>query len=86
MTASQASIREKESRSSNAKVHLSSPEHEYYAVTDSEGSFSIWPVPAGKYSFAVRGWGEHQLEVKSWDRGKINRPGLVFSRHKNASC
>jgi hypothetical protein len=41
------------------------------------------PVPAGKYSVTVKGWGERQLEVKGWQRGKINRPGLFFSRHKN---
>jgi hypothetical protein len=56
---------------------------EYKAVTDVEGRFSIWPVPAGKYSFAIKGWGEHQLEVKGWQRGKINRPVLFFSRHKD---
>jgi len=64
-------------------VHLSSSDREYNAVTDGEGRFSIWPVPAGKYSFAVKGWGERRLEVKKWQRGKINRPGLVFSKHKN---
>lgn len=67
----------------HAKVHLSSSDREYNAVTDDEGRFSIWPVAAGKYSFAVRGWGERQLEVKSWNRGKINRPGLSFLKHKN---
>jgi hypothetical protein len=67
----------------HATVHLSSSDREYNAVTDGEGRFSIWPVPAGEYSFAVKDWGEHQLEVKSWQRGKINRPGLVFSKHKN---
>jgi hypothetical protein len=67
----------------HATVHLSSSDREYNAVTDVEGRFSIWPVPAGKYSFAVKGWGERQLEVTGWQRGKINRPGLFFSRHKN---
>jgi len=66
-----------------ATVHLSSSDREYNAVTNGEGRFSIWPVPAGKYSFAVKGWGERQLEVKGWQRGKINRPGLFFSRHEN---
>src|SRR6266478_3487530 len=54
----------------HATVHLSSSDREYNPVTDGEGRFSIWPVPAGKYSFAVKGWGEHQLEVKRWRRGK----------------
>ena len=67
----------------HAKVQLSSSDREYNAVTDGEGRFSIWPVPVGRYSFAVKGWGERRLEVKSWQRGKINHPGLLFSRHKN---
>jgi len=67
----------------HATVHLSSSDHEYNAVTDDQGKFSIWPVPAGKYSFAVKSWGEHQLEVTGWQRGGINHPGLFFSRHKN---
>lgn len=67
----------------HAPVHLSSSNREYNAVTDGEGRFSIWPVPAGNYSFAVQGWGEHQVEVKGWQRRKINRPGLLFWRHKN---
>ena len=67
----------------HAPVHLSSSDREYNAVTDDEGRFSIWPVPAGTYSFAVKGWGKRQLEVKSWQRGRINRPGIVFSKHGN---
>ena len=67
----------------HAKVQLSSSDREYNAVTDGEGRFSIWPVPAGRYSFAVKGWGERRLEVKSWQRGKVNRPNPLFSRHKN---
>jgi hypothetical protein len=67
----------------HATVRLSSSDREYNAVTNGEGRFSIWPVPAGEYSFAVKGWGERQLEVKGWQRGKINRPGLFFSRQKN---
>ena len=67
----------------HARVHLSSSAREYNAVTDGEGRFSIWPVAGGKYLFAVKGWGGHQLEVTNWHRGKINRPGLFFSRHKN---
>lgn len=66
----------------HVKVHLASSDREYNAVTDGEGRFSIWPVQLGKYSFAVEGWGEGELEVKGWHRGKINRPGLLFSRHK----
>jgi Carboxypeptidase regulatory-like domain len=67
----------------HATVHLSSSDREFSAVTDGEGRFSIWPVPVGKYSFAVKGWGERHLEVKGWQRGKINRAGLLFSKHKN---
>jgi len=67
----------------HAKVHLASSEHEYNAIRDGDGRFSIWPVPLGKYSFAVKGWGEAELEVKGWHRGKINRPALLFWRHKN---
>lgn len=66
----------------HATVHLSSSDHEYRAVTDKDGRFSIWPVPVGKYSFAVKGWGESELEVHGWHRGGINRPGLLFSKHK----
>jgi hypothetical protein len=61
---------------------LSSPDHEYRAVTDSDGGFSIWPVPVGKYSFAVKGWGEGELEVQGWDHRGIHRPALLFSKHK----
>jgi len=67
----------------HAKVHLASSDREYNAVTDGDGRFSIWPVPLGKYSFAVKGWGEGDLEVKGWHRRKINRPAILFSRHKN---
>jgi hypothetical protein len=67
----------------HATVQLLSSDHEYKAVTDGEGRFSIWPVPTGEYSFAVKGWGERRLEVKSWRRGKINHPALLFSKHKN---
>ncbi len=35
-----------------------------------EGRFSIWPVPAGKYSFGRYRLGECQLVVKSWNRGR----------------
>jgi hypothetical protein len=66
----------------HATVHLSSPDHEYSVVTDNDGRFSIWPVPVGKYSFAVKGWGEGELEVQGWRRGGINRPALLFSKHK----
>ena len=67
----------------HATVQLLSSDHEYKAVTDGEGRFSIWPVPTGEYSFAVKGWGERRLEVKSWRRGKINHPALLFSKHNN---
>lgn len=67
----------------HAAVHLSSSGLEYKAVTDGEGRFSIRPVPAGNYSFAITRWGKHQLQVKAWERGKINRPGLVFSKQMN---
>jgi hypothetical protein len=78
-----AGIVSKESKPvKHALVRLSSPNHEYAATTDGDGGFSIWPVPLGKYQFAVRGWGEGQVEVKGWHRGKINRPVLLFSRHK----
>jgi hypothetical protein len=66
----------------HAKVRLTSQDREYSAITDNEGMFSIWPVALGKYSFAVKGWGEGQLEVRGWHRGKINRPGLQFIKHK----
>jgi hypothetical protein len=66
----------------HAVVKLSSTDRKYNAVTDAEGRFSIWPVPAGNYSFAVKGWGEQQLNVDAWRRGEINHPGLVFSKHK----
>ena len=66
----------------HAKVRLFSPEREYSAITDDEGMSSIWPVALGKYSFAVQGWGEGQLEVQGWHRGGINRPGLQFVKHK----
>ena len=69
----------------HATVHLSSSDREYNAVTDGEGRFSIWLIPAGKYSFEVKGWGERQLEVKGWQRGKINRPGLFFSEAQELS-
>jgi hypothetical protein len=66
----------------HAKVHLSAPDREYSAITDDEGMFSIWSVALGKYSFAVKGWGEGQLEVQGWHRGGMNRPGLHFIKHK----
>lgn len=66
----------------HAIVRLSSPDHEYTAVTDNDGWFSIWPVPVGNYSFAVKGWGEGELQVNGWRRGGINRPALLFSKHK----
>ena len=66
----------------HAAVRLSSPDHKYSAVTDSDGSFLVWPVPVGKYSFAVKGWGEGELQVLGWHRGGINRPTLLFSKHK----
>lgn len=66
----------------HAKVHLTSQDREYSAITDNEGMFSIWPVSLGKYCFAVNGWGEGQLEVRGWHRGGINRPGLQFIKHK----
>lgn len=66
----------------HATVRLSAPDHEYSAVTDSDGRFSIRPVPVGKYSFAVKGWGEGELQVRGWHRGGINRPALLFSKHK----
>ena len=67
----------------HGRVQLLSSGRQYSAVTDAEGRFSISPVPIGEYSFAVKGWGEHRLEVKSARRGRINRPSLLFSRHKN---
>ena len=67
----------------HATVHLSCRDHEYGAVTDSDGRFSIRPVPVGKYSFAVKGWGEGEPQVHGWHRGAINRPALLFSKHKN---
>jgi hypothetical protein len=70
----------------HATVHLSSSDREYNAVTDGEGRFSIWPVPAAKYSFSVKGWGERQLEVKGWQRGEINRPGLFFQGTRTVCC
>lgn len=66
----------------HATVHLSSPGKEYSAVTDSDGRFLIQPVPMGKYSFAVQGWGEGEVQVDGWHRGGINRPALLFSKHK----
>jgi len=66
----------------HAKVHLFAQDRAYSAITDDEGIFSIWPVALGKYSFAVNGWGEEQLEVKGWHRGGMNRPGLHFVRRK----
>ena len=66
----------------HAKVHLFAPDREYSAIKDDEGIFSIWPVALGKYSFAVNGWGEGQLEVQGWHRGGMNRPGLHFVRRK----
>jgi hypothetical protein len=65
------------------RLQLLSADRKYNAVTDGEGRFSISPVPAGEYSFAVKGWGEHRMEVKSSRRGRISRPSLLFSRHKN---
>ena len=67
----------------HARVQLLSADRKYNAVTDGEGRFSISPVPAGEYSFAVKGWGEHRMEVKSSRRGRINRPNLAFTRHKS---
>jgi hypothetical protein len=67
----------------HARVQLLSSGRQYSAVTDDKGRFSISPVPAGEYSFAVTGWGEHRLEVKSARRGRINRPSLIFSKHKD---
>ena len=66
----------------HATVRLSSTDQEYRAVTDSDGWFKIWHVPVGKYSFAVKGWGEGELQVQGWHRGGINRPALLFSKHK----
>jgi hypothetical protein len=66
----------------HAVVNLSSTDRKYNAVTDADGRFSISPVPTGNYSFAVKGWGEQQLNVKAWRRGEINHPGFVFSKHK----
>jgi hypothetical protein len=63
----------------HAKVHLSSPAQEYSAITDEKGAFLIRGVAVGKYSFAVKGWGEAHLEVRGWHRGAINRPVLLFS-------
>jgi hypothetical protein len=66
----------------HATVHLSSPNHEYNTETDSDGRFSIWPVPVGKYSFAVKGWGEGEVEMQGWHHRGIQRPALLFSKHK----
>ena len=66
----------------HATVHLSSPDHEHTTVTDSDGRFSIWPVPVGKYSFAVKGWGEGEVGVQGWHHRGIHRPALLFSKHK----
>ena len=65
-----------------AAVELSSPVHEYSAITDKDGAFAIEGIPDGKYSFAVKGWGRATLEVKGWHRGGINRPFLQFSSIK----
>jgi hypothetical protein len=56
-----------------ATVHLLSPDHEYTAVTYSDGSFSIWPVPTGKYTFAAKGWGEGEVEMQSWHHHRVHR-------------
>lgn len=66
----------------HATVHLSSSDHEYNTVTDSDGMFSIWPVPIGKYSFAVKGWGQGEVEMQGWHHRGIHRPTLLFSKHK----
>lgn len=66
----------------HATVRLSSPDHEYTAVTDNDGSFLIWPVPVGKYSFAVKSWGEGEIQVNGRHRGGLNRPALLFSKHE----
>jgi hypothetical protein len=63
----------------HAMVQLSSPVQEYSAITDEKGAFLIRGVAVGKYSFAVKGWGEAHLEVRGWHRGAINRPVLLFS-------
>jgi Carboxypeptidase regulatory-like domain len=65
-----------------AKVRLSAPDREYNAITDDKGVFSIRPVALGRYSFAVEGWGQAQLEVRGWHRGGANRPCLDFIKHK----
>ena len=67
----------------HARVQLLSSGRQYSALTDAEGRFSISPVPTGEYTFAIKGWGEHRLEVQSARRGRINRPSLLFSKHKN---
>jgi hypothetical protein len=66
----------------HATVQLSSSAQEYSAITDEKGAFLIRNVAVGKYSFAVKGWGEAHLEVRGWHRGTINRPVLLFSSMK----
>jgi len=65
-----------------ATVQLSSSSEEYSVITDEKGAFLIPSVAVGKYSFAVKGWGEAHLEVRGWHRGTINRPVLLFSSMK----
>ncbi len=62
-----------------AEVDLSSLTKKYVTTTDQEGAFLIQGVADGKYSFAVKGWGKANVEVRGWHRGSMNRPLLLFS-------
>jgi carboxypeptidase family protein len=63
----------------HATVQLFSPAQQYSAITDEKGAFLIRGIAVGKYSFAVKGWGEAYLDVRGWHRGALNRPVLLFS-------
>jgi hypothetical protein len=62
----------------HSAVQLSSGVQGDSAITDEKGAFLIRDVAIGKYSFAVKGWGEANLEIRGWHRGAINRPVLLF--------
>jgi hypothetical protein len=68
-----------------AKIQLSSPVAHYTAVTDAEGAFLIPNVAVGRYSFAVKGWGEAHLQVEGWHRGGMNAPGASIQLDKKMS-